>query len=61
MLQPALDDPDPVIIFEHAGLYNEKGDLPDELEAVAIEGAVAAPARVRTSRSSPTGEPSASR
>ncbi len=31
MLQPALDDPDPVIIFEHAGLYNEKGDLPDEL------------------------------
>ena len=39
MLQPALDDPDPVIIFEHAGLYNEKGDIPDELGAVAIEGA----------------------
>jgi pyruvate dehydrogenase E1 component beta subunit len=41
MLQPALDDPDPVIIFEHAGLYNEKGDLPEEPRAVAIEGAVA--------------------
>ena len=41
MLQPALDDPDPVIIFEHAGLYNEKGDLPDDPKTVAIEGAVA--------------------
>jgi len=27
MLPTALADPDPVIIFEHAGLYNMKGDL----------------------------------
>lgn len=26
MLGPALDDPDPVIIFEHAGLYNMEGE-----------------------------------
>ena len=26
MLAAALDDPDPVIIFEHSGLYNDKGD-----------------------------------
>ena len=30
MLQPALDDPDPVIIFEHALLYNAEGELSDE-------------------------------
>src|SRR4249919_2201274 len=29
MLQPALDDPDPVLIFEHALLYNEEGELDD--------------------------------
>ncbi|AIC90239.1 pyruvate dehydrogenase E1 component subunit beta [Burkholderia thailandensis USAMRU Malaysia  len=28
MLAPALADPDPVLIFEHAGLYNMEGDLP---------------------------------
>jgi pyruvate dehydrogenase E1 component beta subunit len=27
MLQPALDDPDPVLIFEHALLYNAEGEL----------------------------------
>ncbi|MGF1618914.1 MAG: alpha-ketoacid dehydrogenase subunit beta [Acidimicrobiia bacterium] len=27
MLMPALEDPDPVIIFEHAGLYNMEGEL----------------------------------
>ncbi len=27
MLKPALDDPDPVIIFEHALLYNFEGEL----------------------------------
>jgi pyruvate/2-oxoglutarate/acetoin dehydrogenase E1 component len=27
MLAPALDDPDPVLIFEHAGLYNMEGEL----------------------------------
>ena len=26
MLWTALEDPDPVLIFEHAGLYNTKGD-----------------------------------
>jgi pyruvate dehydrogenase E1 component beta subunit len=29
MLRPALDDPDPVLIFEHALLYNAEGDLGD--------------------------------
>ncbi|MDO8931269.1 MAG: pyruvate dehydrogenase complex E1 component subunit beta [Rhodocyclaceae bacterium] len=29
MLRPALADPDPVLIFEHAGLYNMEGELPD--------------------------------
>ncbi|MGZ4762805.1 MAG: alpha-ketoacid dehydrogenase subunit beta, partial [Ilumatobacteraceae bacterium] len=27
MLKPALDDPDPVLIFEHALLYNAEGEL----------------------------------
>jgi pyruvate dehydrogenase E1 component beta subunit len=30
MLQPALADPDPVLIFEHAQLYNMEGELPDD-------------------------------
>lgn len=30
MLTPALEDPDPVIIFEHAGLYNVEGELSDD-------------------------------
>lgn len=29
MLAPALADPDPVLIFEHAGLYNMEGELTD--------------------------------
>lgn len=29
MLAPALADPDPVLIFEHAALYNMEGDLPE--------------------------------
>jgi len=29
MLRPALDSPDPVIIFEHGGLYNAKGPAPE--------------------------------
>jgi len=33
MLQPALDDPDPVLIFENAQLYNAEGELPDEVDA----------------------------
>jgi pyruvate/2-oxoglutarate/acetoin dehydrogenase E1 component len=27
MLRPALDDPDPVLIFEHVALYNSQGEL----------------------------------
>ena len=33
MLGPALADPDPVIIFEHAGLFNMEGELPDDWQA----------------------------
>ncbi len=29
MLWPALESPDPVVIFEHAQLYNSEGELPD--------------------------------
>jgi len=32
MLQPALDDPDPVLIFENALLYNAEQELPAELD-----------------------------
>jgi pyruvate dehydrogenase E1 component beta subunit len=39
MLQPALDDPDPVLIFEHTLLYNMKGELPLEAVPVDIEKA----------------------
>jgi pyruvate dehydrogenase E1 component beta subunit len=39
MLWPALCDPDPVLIFEHGGLYNAEGDLADPPPAVALEGA----------------------
>ncbi len=39
MLEPALDDPDPVIIFEHAALYNIEGELPDRSEPVDISSA----------------------
>src|SRR5512147_1078600 len=30
MLAPALADPDPVVIFEHAQLYNVEDEVPDE-------------------------------
>jgi pyruvate dehydrogenase E1 component beta subunit len=40
MLATALADPDPVIIFEHATLYNETGEVPDTAPyAVDIERA----------------------
>jgi pyruvate dehydrogenase E1 component beta subunit len=29
MLAPALADPDPVLLFEHGGLYGMRGDVPD--------------------------------
>jgi pyruvate dehydrogenase E1 component beta subunit len=41
MLWTALQDPDPVIIFEHATLYNEEGEVPAEGDtAVDIDKAV---------------------
>jgi pyruvate dehydrogenase E1 component beta subunit len=39
MLWPALCDPDPVLIFEHALLYNVEGELADPPPPVALEGA----------------------
>lgn len=39
MLWPALEDPDPVLIFEHALLYNTEGELPDEPGAVDLASA----------------------
>lgn len=38
MLQAALDDPDPVLIFENVMLYNTKGEVGDP-SAVRLEGA----------------------
>jgi pyruvate dehydrogenase E1 component beta subunit len=35
MLWPALQDPDPVVIFEHAQLYNLEGDLEEPPTAAA--------------------------
>jgi pyruvate dehydrogenase E1 component beta subunit len=39
MLWPALQDPDPVVMFEHAQLYNLEGELADPAPAVDIERA----------------------
>ncbi|MCB1380620.1 MAG: alpha-ketoacid dehydrogenase subunit beta [Alphaproteobacteria bacterium] len=40
MLWSALADPDPVLIFEHAALYNDEGEVPDGSEtAVPLGGA----------------------
>lgn len=39
MLWPALEDPNPVLIFEHALLYNAEGELPAEPAPVDIERA----------------------
>ncbi len=39
MLWTALEDPDPVVIFEHAALYNMEGELPDAAGPVDIERA----------------------
>jgi pyruvate dehydrogenase E1 component beta subunit len=36
MLWPALCDPDPVLIFEHNGLYNFSGELADDAGPVGI-------------------------
>ena len=39
MIQAALDDPNPVIIFEHGSLYNDRGELAQEPEAVDLQSA----------------------
>jgi pyruvate/2-oxoglutarate/acetoin dehydrogenase E1 component len=39
MLWTALEDPDPVLIFENSGLYNMEGTLPVEAGAVDIDRA----------------------
>jgi pyruvate dehydrogenase E1 component beta subunit/2-oxoisovalerate dehydrogenase E1 component len=39
MLWTALEDPDPVLIFEHQTLYNMEGDLPDDAGPVDIDRA----------------------
>ena len=39
MLASALADPNPVLMFEHAGLYNKTGELADDAGEVSIEGA----------------------
>jgi pyruvate dehydrogenase E1 component beta subunit len=39
MLPTALSDPDPVIIFEHSGLYNSEGELPEQGRPVDIASA----------------------
>jgi pyruvate dehydrogenase E1 component beta subunit len=40
MLWTALQDPDPVLIFEHGGLYNVDGVLPADAGPVDIDRAV---------------------
>jgi pyruvate dehydrogenase E1 component beta subunit len=39
MLWPALEDPDPVLIFEHGGLYNMEGEIAEDAGAVDISKA----------------------
>ena len=39
MLWTALEDPDPVLIFEHGSLYNAEGELAPDAGAVAIDRA----------------------
>jgi len=39
VIGPALDDPNPVLIFEHGALYNVSAELPAPREPVALEGA----------------------
>jgi pyruvate dehydrogenase E1 component beta subunit len=40
MLWPAIEDPDPVIVFEHAQLYNLEGELPQPFSTDIAHAAV---------------------
>jgi pyruvate dehydrogenase E1 component beta subunit len=40
MLQRALEDPDPVIIFEHAGMYGVDGEISESDPGLGLEQAV---------------------
>jgi pyruvate dehydrogenase E1 component beta subunit len=40
MLWPAIEDPDPVVVFEHGSLYNLEGDLADDAGSTDICRAV---------------------
>jgi pyruvate dehydrogenase E1 component beta subunit len=39
MVLAGLDDPDPVLLFEHGGLYNVEGELPDGCGPVDLDRA----------------------
>jgi pyruvate dehydrogenase E1 component beta subunit len=39
LMRAAIDDPDPVIVFEHGALYNEVGDLDESLGAGDLDRA----------------------
>ncbi|KJY39006.1 alpha-ketoacid dehydrogenase subunit beta [Streptomyces katrae] len=39
MLAAALDDPDPVVLFEHGSLYNEEGALDTAIRSVSLDSA----------------------
>ncbi|WP_046776737.1 alpha-ketoacid dehydrogenase subunit beta [Streptomyces yangpuensis] len=39
MLAAALDDPDPVVMFEHGSLYNEEGVLDGTVDSVDLDSA----------------------
>jgi pyruvate dehydrogenase E1 component beta subunit len=45
MLAPALADPDPVVIFEHAQLYNMEGELPEPWSTDVTKAAVRRPGK----------------
>lgn len=47
MLWTALEDPDPVLVFEHASLYTMQGELPSDAAAVDIDRARVRQARQR--------------
>jgi pyruvate/2-oxoglutarate/acetoin dehydrogenase E1 component len=45
MLWPALQDPDPVLIFENSTLYNQKGELDEDVTVDIVRARVARPGR----------------